>query len=453
MSYAVDDDQYPASAVVYIESTWGTKTYTGSGFLAGRNDVITAAHVIYNWTLGGLADKITIYPSYNPKSWDNQGYGASWVEYYPDFDPDGDGKLVTGDFYRATYAGSEKDIALLSLPDPLGDAYGWFGIDWGFSGGNVGVIGHPGKYNTVMTYDGGTLTRSYVDAVYYIGADLEVNPGNSGGPIYYDHGSGPYAVGIVSTGIAATSLGGHQFWLQDAMIENDKFLSSPDTPSDIGTQDVYRFYNSANGTHFYTRSAAERDSIIANLKTYHYEGNSFDVPASGSSGLIDVYRFYNTANGSHFYTASAVERDNVIYTLPHYIYEGLAYHAYAHDDGSQMPLYRFFNTATGAHFFTPSTAERDSVIANLKQFVYEGIAFYVLPADGTQMTMAQMSEAMATASGGGRMAINRTSAALATAKDAPPDMTDAALPGATDPGLASLVGIGAADTAPALPWI
>jgi len=44
----------------------------------------------------------------------------------------------------------------------------------------------------------------------------------------------------------------------------------------VDTQPVFRFYNFKKGVHFYTASAAERDSVISHLsKTYRYEGVAY----------------------------------------------------------------------------------------------------------------------------------------------------------------------------------
>ena len=115
MSYEVNDDIYPASAVIYILSRWGNTYASGTGFLVGKNDVLTAAHVIYDGAQGGVADEIRVYPSYDPDDRNNAYFQAVWVEYYADFDPNSDGFIQIGDFNRPTYVGSEIDIALLAL--------------------------------------------------------------------------------------------------------------------------------------------------------------------------------------------------------------------------------------------------------------------------------------------------------------------------------------------------
>jgi hypothetical protein len=91
---------------------------------------------------------------------------------------------------------------------------------------------------------------------------------------------------------------------------------------------LYRFYNLANGAHFYTASAAERDSVMATWPhIYHYEGLAYAVSAEQSPTGMAVHRFYNVHNGTHFYTASPEERDTVIARWPTiYHYEGVAFH-------------------------------------------------------------------------------------------------------------------------------
>ena len=155
---------------------------------------------------------------------------------------------------------------------------------------------------------------------------------------------------------------------------------SPDpapTPTS-STTPVYRFYNKANGSHFYTASTAERDTVkVKYSATYQYEGPAYSLNPSNSANSEPLYRFYNKVNGSHFYTASVTERDAVIAKWPAtYAYEGSAYKVSLTPVGT--PMYRFYNKANGSHFYTASAAERDTVKATLGHvFRYEGSAFYL----------------------------------------------------------------------------
>jgi len=144
---------------------------------------------------------------------------------------------------------------------------------------------------------------------------------------------------------------------------------------------AYRFYNTVSDSHFYTVDAAERDSVIANLPTFKYEGPAFGTVDAGTPGSVDVFRFYNDTNKTHFFTADAGERDTVINTLPNYHYEGVAYHAAAAPADGLQPLFRFYNVDAQTHFYTADAAERDNVAATLPNFRYEGVAFYEPKAD------------------------------------------------------------------------
>ena len=148
---------------------------------------------------------------------------------------------------------------------------------------------------------------------------------------------------------------------------------------------VYRFFRPDVGVHFYTASEFERDSIIANLPNYSYEGESYiaaSETADPLTGARPVYRFFNNSTGAHLYTMSEAERDSISGNLPNYTYEGVAYYGYQSDRPGANPLYRFNNPVIDAHFYTPDSAERDSILANLTDYQLEsddGIAFYVEP--------------------------------------------------------------------------
>jgi hypothetical protein len=147
---------------------------------------------------------------------------------------------------------------------------------------------------------------------------------------------------------------------------------------------VYRFYNIRNGSHFYTASSAERDYVMTHYAAvYAYEGVAYQVNTADATNDDPLYRFYNKANGSHFYTVSQAERDDVIsYHAATYTYEGPAYNVSA--TPSTVSVHRFYNRLNGSHFYTASTAEYEHVLARYSAtYTYEGVVFWVDELGGT----------------------------------------------------------------------
>ena len=143
---------------------------------------------------------------------------------------------------------------------------------------------------------------------------------------------------------------------------------------------VFRFYNTKLGSHFYTVSAPEANTVQARYyDTFKYEGVAYiSTPAKNPNPL---YRFFNMKNGAHFYTASEAEMANVRAKLSStFKYEGPSYTVSLVPAAGSATVYRFFNTKNGTHFYTASVAERDAVRAKLASiYSYEGPNFYVTP--------------------------------------------------------------------------
>lgn len=153
----------------------------------------------------------------------------------------------------------------------------------------------------------------------------------------------------------------------------------PTVPAPTTKMPVYRFYNKVNDSHFYTASAVECGTVMTKYAaTYTYEGVAYQVDTANPANCAPLFRFYNLANGSHFYTASVEERDAVRATLAStYSYEGPAYNVAATAAGT-TPMYRFYNRANGSHFYTTSDAERDRVATQLASvYSYDGVSFYI----------------------------------------------------------------------------
>lgn len=145
-----------------------------------------------------------------------------------------------------------------------------------------------------------------------------------------------------------------------------------------GYKPVFRFLVSSKGAHFYSGSAAERNSVRQNIPSFSYEGVAYLVASSAANGATPVHRFFAPGIGVHFYTNSESEK-NATMLNPNYQYEGIAWFASSVPGAETTPIYRFYRQSTGTHLYTASVQERDSIIASRPEFAFEGIAYHAWP--------------------------------------------------------------------------
>lgn len=143
---------------------------------------------------------------------------------------------------------------------------------------------------------------------------------------------------------------------------------------------IYRFYNTLEGSHFYTAVNNEKHQLMSMSYKYRYEGIAGFASRNEYTGGLPVHRFYNKKTGTHFYTASQSEATRVndtMYTL--YRYEGIAYYADAQEQYDSTAMHRFYKFNQGVHFYTPVQSEATTVNNTMSTtYRYEGIPFYVI---------------------------------------------------------------------------
>lgn len=150
------------------------------------------------------------------------------------------------------------------------------------------------------------------------------------------------------------------------------------------TKPTYRFYDRNVGAHFFTSNKEERDTVIANDPRWSEENKAFEVVDYNNNSCADemsmeVYRFYRPTTKTHFYTQNKTERDTVIANDKSWNYENVAFCAYTEELEGTDPVYRFYREATGSHFFTANQGERDYLLAYDPSWRFEGIAYYAHP--------------------------------------------------------------------------
>lgn len=217
---------YPWQSIVLVTSTYANgEVHVGSGVMVGQNDVLTAAHVVYDSSTGQAPVTVAITPAYDPNPYEapfGTVEAVSW-NYHTDFDPDGNNTLSVGNG-GAGLGGTELDVALINLDVPIGYETGWMGLDPSFEAGTVNLTGYPADYDFNMMNETGWVEDDPVDYFMDI-TDLEHHPGNSGGPLwYYDDGI-PYVVGITSTSVAAHDIAATYDTLVDWISGNDYLIA------------------------------------------------------------------------------------------------------------------------------------------------------------------------------------------------------------------------------------
>ena len=157
--------------------------------------------------------------------------------------------------------------------------------------------------------------------------------------------------------------------------------SAPISPTTI--LPVYRFFDTHAGTHFFTASTGERDSILAGCHDLIEETNGFGDVGSTSANAVEVYRFFDTVHGTQFITSNINERDGVIANRPDLVYEAgdTFYEPSVFTTPGDVAIYRMFDTKLGTHFYTGDAAEYAGLTkpgnpSYRADLVTEGVAFY-----------------------------------------------------------------------------
>lgn len=229
MFEVTDRTGFPYSAVVYVSVRWGDGSGTsGSGVVVGVNDVLTAAHVVYDRTKGGWASSVTIYPGADTQPrldapFGKFGNGWRISVRDSDWDRDGDGYVTASE--------SQYDLALIGLYEPIGNTTGWLGSRNERTDGPATMVGYPGRGTGMMA------ERVFADASSRYGVytmDSGLGPGSSGGPLLRTAANGDvYVVWVASSGSESFSSStyaalfgpGNWEWFDRALGANDDLMA------------------------------------------------------------------------------------------------------------------------------------------------------------------------------------------------------------------------------------
>lgn len=206
---------YPYSAIVRVLTTFSDGSrISGSGVVVGDNDVLTAAHMVYDGK-HGLAQSILVYPGLSGGTAPFGAYAVSSISFMT-VDQDGDGKI--------SIVESARDFALLGFTSDIDNQTGRFALAQGFFAGVATVDGYPGNQGANrLVQDSAPV--SVMQGIVNTSL-LDINPGNSGGPVWVMTASGPTVVGIVSTNVWAGYVGGaYSATIQNWITANNTLLT------------------------------------------------------------------------------------------------------------------------------------------------------------------------------------------------------------------------------------
>lgn len=153
----------------------------------------------------------------------------------------------------------------------------------------------------------------------------------------------------------------------DVWYEPKSSSDSDENQEEVKHIRMYRVYNRRSGEHFYTKSAGEKNSLVA--KGWRDEGTGWYAPETSDR---PVYRLYNPNAGDHHYTMNKTERDQLV--KAGWKYEGIGWYSASASEGD--PLYRQYNShaKAGSHNYTMSRGERNHLVS--LGWRDEGIAWY-----------------------------------------------------------------------------
>ena len=203
--------------------------------------------------------------------------------------------------------------------------------------------------------------------------------------------SGAEAIAVTpvdSTGAATTFDGGNFiFDFNVTFASAGEFQGLMTEPDTIGSLPVYRFFDTSYGTHLFTQSLSEAQTILTTRPDLTQETNGFGAVSATNPSAEAVYRFFETSNGTHFFTASATEFLGLTTPGSAAYRQDLTYEAISnfYEDATQQagdaPVYRLFDTAHGTQFLTGDQNEYTGLTTPgsstyRPDLTSEGIAFY-----------------------------------------------------------------------------
>jgi glutamyl endopeptidase len=167
---------FPSSAVGQVQAFFGNVILEGTGGMIGNKTVLTAAHVVYDPSLGGWPDSITFIPGRNGNA-----------------EPFGQATVIDQAAPQAWISSGDEtsDMAVLVLDRSVGEQTGFFQIaepDASFFNGlSLMSAGYPADLDNNFQYSAPGPSLG-TDGNFLL-EQIDTEAGQSGSPIWYEDSS------------------------------------------------------------------------------------------------------------------------------------------------------------------------------------------------------------------------------------------------------------------------
>ncbi len=191
--------EYPFICIAYMNVTGECgDAWTGTGFLIGKDLLMTAAHCLVCPKHGKWADDIDFYFGYKNKRNYYLKYSQGWHAFVGNTFEDGEYSF-------------RGDYGLVRLNKEIGNITGWLGISGKKDEELDGSFCYTaGFQDGMLQYDSGTVSVWDDELIYY---QIDTTPGSSGGPVFT---SDNYAIAV---NVAENGIWNYGFRMTDEVFQ------------------------------------------------------------------------------------------------------------------------------------------------------------------------------------------------------------------------------------------
>ena len=305
--------------MAYVVTTFPDGTIArGSGILVGRNDLLTATHVVFNPARGGLATEIEIClgAQLDPESGTLLDAVATYTIRRPDVLHFGAQVFSAGSNDTVTDAEAANDMAIVGLPQDIGFDLGWAPLaeqnpPAAFLAES---FGYPSAFSGLARGSVSARFTGTREVIYSTSQDaVEMGSGSSGGPLLYLDSQGRMVIAGVKSGVGDTeavwsNLQLHLQALRSESADNNSLIGAGALDA-VGTAN-HDQYSAQSGAVYWNAGAGD-DRFLAGWGNHFFAGGSGTDTLNLALGR-DAIRFETTTSGLAKIVAASIHGQSVV---------------------------------------------------------------------------------------------------------------------------------------------